>query len=346
VGEKAGVASRAWTLASAALDLNRDGYPDFWLANDFGRDQVFLNQKDGTFIDVASLLGADDRGSGMNVSLVDINHDTQPDVLVSMIEMFSKTLRFILPTPSDTVNVDDRVLATSYYISGNKLFVSQSSDEAAKANPIAQLLQDETGPRLDARRKGWAWGVAFFDYENDGDADAYLANGWIEQSAFFQQPNQLMLNQEGRLFSVGPSVSEKTVSKAEYPEAVPSSSRAVVAVDLENRGVKDLVVLDYERGLRVFRNVSAPGNFLKVALDTRGSNRTAIGAKVTVYVDGLKPQTSFVSAGSEYLGQTELPLTFGLGGAEKAERVVVVWADGKESEMTSGLSSGARITAH
>jgi len=80
VTRAAGASSTAWTLASAAVDIDQEEWLDFWLANDWGRDEVFRNKGDGTFEEVAGKLRVDDRGSGMNASVLDIDHDGRPDV--------------------------------------------------------------------------------------------------------------------------------------------------------------------------------------------------------------------------------------------------------------------------
>jgi hypothetical protein len=333
VTEKAKAGSTAWTLASAAVDIDDDGWLDFWVANDWGRDEVFRNRGDGTFEEVAGKLGVDDRGSGMNVSVLDINHDGRPDVFISVIDMFSKTLRFVLPHESVSFNVDSRIVQSSYYMSGNKLFVAKGREFA-----------DETTARIDARDKGWAWGTAFFDYENDGDDDMYITNGWIAKSAFFKQRNQLLLNENDKLIAWSPALNETVDDEGRFPESYLGSSRAVAAVDLDGKGKSDLVVLDYERGLRIFENIaSSAGNFVRVKLVGAARNKLGIGAAVRVFAPGVPPEFRQVSAGADYLTQTALPLLFGIGPAREADRVTVRWASGRETELKGPFAAGTTI---
>src|SRR5438270_13275661 len=109
----------------------------------------------------------------------------------------------------------------------------------------------QTNTRIDARDKGWACGTAFFDYENDGDDDMYVTNGWIAKSAFFEQRNQLLINDGDKLVAWSPAINEKVDEEARFPESYLGSSRAVAAVDLDGKGRSDRVVLDYERGWRI-----------------------------------------------------------------------------------------------
>ena len=89
----------------------------------------------------------------------------------------------------------------------------------------------------------------------------YLANGWIAKSAFYSQRNQFMVNQEGRLFSYGGPAVVKT-DDAAGPAGLlldyAGSSRAVAVADLSNRGRQDVLVVDYQGGLRIFENQSTP----------------------------------------------------------------------------------------
>jgi hypothetical protein len=333
VTRAAGAGSTAWTLASAAVDIDNDGWLDYWLANDWGRDEVFRNKGDGTFEEVGGKLRVDDRGSGMNVSVLDIDHDGRPDVFVSVIDMFSKTLRFVLPHESVSFNVDNRIVQSSYYMSGNKLFVARD-----------QGFIDQTNTRIDARDKGWAWGTAFFDYENDGDDDMYVTNGWIAKSAFFEQRNQLLINEDDKLVAWSPAINEKVDDEARFPESYFGSSRAVAAVDLDGKGKSDLVVLDYERGLRIFENTAPEtGHFVRVRLNGAGRNKMGIGAAVRVFAPGIQPVFRQVSAGSDYLTETALPLLFGIGESDHADRVVVRWASGRESNITGPFPTGATV---
>jgi hypothetical protein len=333
VTRAAGAGSTAWTLASAAVDIDNDGWLDYWLANDWGRDEVFRNKGDGTFEEVGGKLRVDDRGSGMNVSVLDIDHDGRPDVFVSVIDMFSKTLRFVLPHESVSFNVDNRIVQSSYYMSGNKLFVARD-----------QGFIDQTNTRIDARDKGWAWGTAFFDYENDGDDDMYVTNGWIAKSAFFEQRNQLLINEDDKLVAWSPAINEKIDDEARFPESYFGSSRAVAAVDLDGKGKSDLVVLDYERGLRIFENTAAEtGHFVRVRLNGAGRNKMGVGAAVRVFAPGIQPVFRQVSAGSDYLTETALPLLFGIGQSDHADRVVVRWASGRESNIAGPFPAGTTV---
>jgi len=104
------------------------------------------------------------------------------------------------------------------------------------------------------------------------------------------------------------------------------------------------VVLDYERGLRVFENRADPiGHFIRVRLEGSGRNRFGIGAAVRVFAPDLPPMFRMANAGADYLTQSELPLLFGIGKADHADRVVVRWASGLETEVQGPFGAGATV---
>src|SRR6185295_3490657 len=131
---------------------------------------------------------------------------------------------------------------------------------------------------------------------------------------------------------------------ARFPESYRGSSRAVIAVDLDGKGKSDLVLLDYERGLRVFENVAPDaGHFVRVRLEGAGRNKLGVGAAVRVFAPGVPPVFRQNGAGVDYLAQTALPLLFGIGSADHADRVTVRWASGRETELKGPFAAGSTI---
>ncbi|MCG5052318.1 MAG: CRTAC1 family protein [Myxococcales bacterium] len=331
VGAEVGLASTAWTLAALAYDVDGDGDLDLHLANDFGRDQLFRNDGRGRFEDVAEAWGADDRGSGMNVSVADVDGDGRFDAYVSMVDMFSKSIGFVLPVASSITKLDERIVGSTFYISGNKLYLNEGSRFRAAEHRLF-----EPGDR------GWTWSSNFFDLENDGDEDLYIANGWSERTANWYQSNQLYVR-EGERFYLYPGASKRWEDpqgadrsvhrgllgvKVYSAESYLGSSRAVAAVDLTGTGRMDLVVMDYHDPPRVLRNLSRnPNRWLKVKLQGK-RNRFGIGATVRVVVQGQPPKSRLVSAGAHYLSQDDAVVHVGVGAATQVDAVEVLWPGG------------------
>ena len=184
ISEQSGLDTKAWAMAAAALDVNKDGYQDLYVSNDFGYDELWINQKNNSFINEAKMYGTNFRGNGMNVSFLDADGDLEWDVYISAIDMFSKGFRFNFPQDDTQFTFDDEVYKSTFYISGNQLFVNK------KDRPYASIAENFFSPG----DRGWSWGASFFDIDNDGDQDFYLANGYIKNSPANNQKNQFFIN--------------------------------------------------------------------------------------------------------------------------------------------------------
>src|SRR5262249_35698008 len=147
-----------------------------------------------------------------------------------------------------------------------------------------------------------------------------------------------------KLVAWSPALNEAVGDEARFAESYLGSSRAVEAVDLDGRGRSDLVVLDYERGLRGFENIAAEaGHFVRVKLARAPRHKPGVGAAVRVFAPGIPPGFRQVGAGADYLAQTALPLIFGIGSADHADRVTVRWASGRETELKGPFAAGTTI---
>ncbi len=326
VAKDAKADDHGWTLAASTFDYDGDGDLDIYLANDFGANPLLRNEGDGTFTDVAAQLGAADRGSGMNVSFTDLEGDGDFDVYVSNIDMFSKTIKIVFPSDESVVSLDDRVLRAFQYLSGNKLYENRVAKDGSGSFESVEATHFEPGDR------GWGWGAPFFDYDNDGDEDMYLTNGWIPGSPAADQKNQLYLR-DGQTFYLADPGS---------PEAFAGNSRSVVAFDADGDGDIDLAVNNYGDAPRVLRNDQATGKrWVKVRLRGTGVNTRAIGAVLEARAGGQTMRRQ-VTCGWSYLGQDDEVMNLGLGSATKAD-VTVQWPDGT-TERFPGLAAGKTHT--
>jgi hypothetical protein len=323
VGAAAGVADEGWTLASGTFDYDNDGDVDLYLANDFGANPLFRNEGNGTFTDVAPELGANDRGSGMNVSFADLDGNGLFDVFVSNIDMFSKTIKVVFPQDESVVNLTDGILRSFQYLSGNKLYLNGVDAAGVRAFTAAEGTWFEPGDR------GWGWAGIFFDYENDGDEDIYLANGWIPGSPANDQRNQMFV-QADQTFYLTPTTA---------PEAFPGNSRSVVAFDADLDGDLDLVVNNFGQPPRLLENIQGAKNrALRLRLRGGGKNTRAVGAVVEIKT-GKTVQRRQVTCGLGYLGQDDEVLHVGIGKHTAAD-VTVTWPNGTKTEHRR-LGSGA-----
>ena len=160
--------NRKFSLGAMWDDLDGDGDMDLYVANDFGRNNLYVNDGKGNFVDEGIARGADDIGAAMGVSVADANLDGNMDILIT--NMFSSAGRRIA-TQSDR------------FMEGNDVDVHKEYVRHARGNSL--LYGTESGDFEDVTEKtgvavgGWAWGAKFVDFNNDGFDDIYSPNGFI-----------------------------------------------------------------------------------------------------------------------------------------------------------------------
>tara|TARA_R110002096_G_scaffold408076_1_gene607097 strand:- start:9643 stop:12753 length:3111 start_codon:yes stop_codon:yes gene_type:complete len=317
VAKSAGVADVGWALAAGSFDYDLDGYLDLYLANDFGANAMFRNRGDGTFEDVTEALGTGDRGSGMNVDVADVNHDGKWDFYVTNIDMFSKNIKVVFPRDESTIDISQSLTRAFQYLTGNKLYISNAEGG----------FTPEEHLRFEPHDRGWGWDAAFMDVDNDGDQDLYVTNGWVQGSYAGGQKNQLYINHKDA-FYLAPETGA---------EAFAGNTRSSAAVDIDNDGDLDIVANNFRQGPRVLRNNQRSANrWVRLALQAKGKNPKALGARVVVSAGKLS-QMRQSSGGRGYLSQASSVLSLGVGSAKTVD-VEVFWPDGTTSKAT-GLAT-------
>jgi hypothetical protein len=323
VSGKLGINSRRWALAASAADLRGTGHPDLFIANDYGVSELYFN--DGKqFYEVGEKTGVGFAPkSGMNVAFGDILNNGRYSVYVSNIS-------------------EEGVL-----IQGNNLWMPKegtSGDDLQYEN-LARDFGVELG--------GWSFGAQFGDLNNDGTLDLYLANGYISldrnRSYWYDFSkvaggNSSIISDaknwpafEGRSLSGYQSkrvwLNDGAGKFIDVAKAVGATDtfdgRAVALADLWNRGVLDVVVANQKGPLLIYKNTVAPGNqWIEFELEGTTSNRSAIGAQVTLFWNGHE-QVQEVSGGSGFASQNQRRLHFGLGKNPQIEKAVIRWPSGK-----------------
>ncbi|MFQ6045478.1 MAG: CRTAC1 family protein [Gemmatimonadales bacterium] len=318
VTDAMGVGSTRWTLAVAAADFNEDGWPDLYLANDYGPEEYYVNRRAERFVLTRAGL-EDDSKSGMSVSLGDLMNRGRFDVFVT--------------------NISER----GYLFQGNNLRLN-FLDELGRFEEVAQ------GVVADA---GWAWGAQFGDLNNDGQLDLFVLNGFISAdrdrdywygmskvagaaSAIFEdaanwppigtaslsgyERSRLLMNRDGELVDVAQAAGVTD----EF------DGRAVAFADLFNRGVLDVIVANQEGPALIYRNSVDPDrHWIAFELEGTVSNRSAIGAELIVTFNGMK-QRHIVDGGMGFASQNDRRIHVGLGpgSASRVSRVVIHWPSG------------------
>jgi len=319
-----GIDSTRWTLAVGAADLFGSGYPDLFLANDYGVSQIYENRGGTAFVDVSRDSGVGRAPkSGMNAAFGDVFNDGRLSIYES--------------------NISE----SGVLIQGNNLWVPS----VAVGDGIVPFENLATSMGVDLG--GWSWGAQFGDLNNDGRLDIFLTNGyvsgevpesyWYDFSAIAVGHSAIIADAANWPSMNGRSLSGSQGSRlwlndgvgrfTEVSQAVGvadvADGRAVALADLGNRGVLDAIVANQQGPLLLYRNAVAPGrHWLDVELTGRASNRSAIGARVEVEWNGQR-QAQQVDGGSGFAAQNQRRLHYGLGEAAAVERVTIAWPSGR-----------------
>ena len=284
-------------------DYDNDGRMDIYVANDTTPNFLYRNMGDGTFTDLGVVAGVayNEEGvaeGGMGVDFGDYNNDGSLDIFV-----------------------------TNFSRETNTLYRNNSNGIFADVTYMAHL-GDSTFLKL-------GFGTKFFDADNDGDLDLFVANGHVYSTVESQsdtieyaQADQLLLNMEGFSFR---DVSHECGTYF----SIKGVSRGAAFGDYDNDGDTDIFVVNLNQKAVLLRNDGGNGNnWLKIKIIGVKSNRDGIGARIRV-VTRSHTQIREVQAGSSYLSGHDLRLIFGLGADTEAREVTITWPSGLEQTLTA-----------
>ena len=359
-----GTGHTGWALAVTAFDADEDGWPDLYVANDFGAHVLLRNQRNGTFMDVAASAGVRDDGFGMGVAVADFDGDGHLDLYVSN---YSYCERWFLRDP--------RYPMPPFPFSLARPIVSRKLIELSRGSSLFRwqgpLKFERVSDEADVWDTSWSWGTVFLDAYLRGRPDLFVVNGmvagenrtehetdfwnamsrrwmemekngtppgdWGDDSLWGYVPKRFFANLDGRRFA---DVAGIVGLDSE------GNQRGAVVLDVNGDGAPDLLAAgflqppqlwvnqnpDEHRPLVVSLEGDAPTPGTRPAAPGFRSTRDGLGAVVTVEAPGLPLQTRVLAAGDSFLSSSSKHLFFGLASEDRATRVTVRWPSGKVSE--------------
>jgi hypothetical protein len=298
-------------LGVALLDVDGNGWPDIFVANDTQPNKLYRNQGNGAFKEVGVVAGVafsrDGRArAGMGVDVADLDGSGQPTLAIT--------------------NFDNEMVGL-YRPTGGDLFA-----DAAMSAGIGAASRNTLG-----------FGCAFVDLDLDGALDLLVANGHIDDTVRqirgnvgYAQPPHLFHNQGDGTF--------RDAAADAGPQFVqPLVGRGLACADFDRDGDVDVLITTNNGPARLFRNdIGSDHRSVRIRLIGTKSNRDAIGAVVRIFHGGTS-QSRTVRGGSSYLSQSELPVTFGVGARDRVDRVVIAWPSGRLDDFP-GVATGRAYT--
>ena len=328
VTEAMNAGSNRWTYAAVTVDIDRDGWVDLYVANDYGAEEVFLNRAGKSFERPSDVgLGGESK-SGMCVAIGDLHGGERPSMFVTNISK------------------------EGYLFQGNNLRVSWL-DRGGELEQIAG------GPLVDC---GWAWGAQFGDLDNDRFQDLVVVNGFISASRerdYWYQMSKISLATGDVVADAAqwPEFEDRSLSGYEHARVLHNlglrgarfrevaresglhstfDGRAVVLTDLFGSGKLDVVIANQNGPLEIWRNETPnDAHWISIRLEGTRSGRNAFGAEVRV----MQPdhtQLRVNAAFSGFAGQGDARQHFGLGESDEPVSIEVRWPSG-QVQLLDGL---------
>ena len=355
VSQKAGILRDAgYGLGVVVADLNDDAWPDIFVSNDgTPNDVLYVNNGDGTFTNRAGRWLKHSSVAGMGVDIADFNNDGHPDILqVDMsprdLERRKRMSGYV--TYGSLLDFRRRGFRDDYSVNSLQLSNGITSE--------GDVIFSEIGGLAGVAHTDWSWSALFADFDNDGNKDIFISNGYpkavndldyqnavfalgrrsdpasrraarelLERLPGYEEPNYIFRNAGDLTFA------DRT---RDWGMDQPGFSYGAAYADLDNDGRLDLVVNNINAPAFIYHNVgpvSDEAHYLEVRLEGETPQR-AIGATLVVTTAGRK-QYAYSTPYRGFMSTMDSRVHFGLGGAQRVDSLEVRWPDGRAQVITS-----------
>ena len=355
---QAGIRSSAlsYGLAAGVSDLNRDGWPDIYISNDYTiPDYLYINNQGKSFTNVIdSALGHFSHFS-MGNDIADVNNDLLPDIFtLDMLPEDNRRQKLLMAPDNYEKFAFNLRVGFGYQYMRNMLQLNQGNRGSGHI-PVFS----EAGQLAGISNTDWSWSALFADYDNDGWKDLYITNGYLRDytnldflkyMGDYVQHNEQSIKRANVLELVNKmpasdltnyafrnerngSFSQKT---ADWNMDIPSNSNGAAYADLDNDGDLDIIVNNINKPAFIFENTSneqkPARHWLQISLVGAGGNSFGYGAMVAIYAAGLR-QMQEQQPNRSYQSCVSGRLHFGLDTLARVDSVVVTWPSGKRQTI-------------
>ena len=355
----------SYGLAVGISDVNQDGWPDFYVSNDYTiPDFLYINQAGKSFTNtINSSIGHMSHFS-MGNDIADVNNDLMPDIFTLDMLPEDNLRQKLLMSPDNYEKYDFNLkVGFGHQIMRNMLQLNLGQ------NASGNTMFSEVGQLAGISNTDWSWSALFADYDNDGWKDLFVSNGYLRDytnldflkyMGDYVQNNQNSIQRENVLelvqkmpasnvsnyiFKNKKDATFKNVT-ADWGLEMPTNSNGAAYADLDGDGDLELIVNNINKPASIYENKSnevyKENKSISIDLHGLGENTQGAGASVSVFQNG-QAQIVFANMYRGYQSSMSPRLHVGLGNTPKIDSVKVLWNSGK-SQMLKGIKEVKNIS--
>ena len=355
VTKQAGIVYEGYGLGLAVGDVNKDGYPDIYVSNDFmSNDLLYINQGNGTFKNEISKYLSYQSKSSMGDDMADVNNDGYPDIftLDMMPENYYKKKQTINGF-SYIFYINDEKYGYEHQYLRNMLHLHNGFLKGE------MLPFSEVGQMMGVYQTDWSWSPLFADYDNDGDKDLIITNGFPKDMTD-KDWTRFKVKAEGNyasdevLMNMAPVIKIPNIAfentgnmgftkRSDWLPQTPSFSNGASFVDLDNDGDLDYVINNIDDNAFILRNTTVEkskknSNYIEIKLVGKSDNTMAIGAKVELWNKGKYQFTEhYLTRG--FASSVDPRVHFGLSQDKSIDSIKVTWPSGSNTTILRNVRS-------